>query len=103
MLRWCTPTELRARMLHVSGFNVYRASRAAWQSAHGTPPPMNLTPGDMAQALTDGLLLQVNRKPVSPDLDLACGGLVDPELFFIADDNDSAQLKAYEPGQSYDL
>ena len=98
MLRWCSPQELRTRMLHVSGFNVYRADRVAWQSAHGTPPPLNLSPAEMAQALTDGLLVQVNLKPVSPEVDLKCGGLVDSNLFFIADDNDSAQLKAYDPG-----
>jgi hypothetical protein len=98
MLRWCSPQALRTRMLHVSGFNVYRANRAAWQAAHGAPPPLNLTPAEMSQALLDGLLVQVNRNPVSPDLDLACGDPVDSELFFITDDNDTAQLKAYEPG-----
>lgn len=98
MLRWCSPPALRTRMLHVSGFNVYRADRAAWQAAHGGPPPLNLTPGQMSQALLDGLLVLVNRNPVSPDLDLACGAPVDSELFFLTDDNDTAQLKAYEPG-----
>lgn len=98
MLRWCSPQPLRSRMLHVSGFNVYRANRDAWQAAHGNPPPSNLTPVQLSQALADGLLVQVNRTPVSPDLDSACGVPVDSEEFFIADDNDTAQLKAYEPG-----
>jgi len=98
MLRWCSPPSLRTRMLHVSGFHVYRANRAAWQAAHGGPPPLNLTPAEMSQALLDGLLVQVNRNPVSPEFDLKCGNPVDSELFFIADDNDTAQLKAYEPG-----
>jgi hypothetical protein len=97
-LRWCSPQMLRARMLHVSGFNVYRANRTAWQAARGAPPPLNLMPVEMSQALLDGLLVQVNRKPVSPELDLTCGVPVDSEQFFIADDNDTTQLKAHEPG-----
>lgn len=97
-LRWCTPPELAKRTLHVAGFQLYRARRAAWIAAQGNPPPAQWTPQALQEALTAGLLERVNRSPIQPDATLACGGVLPPDAFFVADDNDSAQRLRHEPG-----
>lgn len=98
MLRWCTPPELGHSASHVSGYNLYRANRAAWSQAQGAPPPASLTAEDFAAAVGSGLLVQVNRGPILPDSHYGCGGLVPPDAYFVTDDHDSSGLLRYENG-----
>ena len=97
-LRWCTPVALAKQSLHVSGYNLYRARRAEWHATEGTPPPLVLSPAALESALASGLLSQVNRGPILPDSSFACPLPPPPDLYFVADDNDSAALLRYETG-----
>jgi len=97
-LRWCTPADLAQRALHVAGYHVYRARRTAWQAAQGSAPPPQLTVEAFEAARQSGLLEQVTRTPVLPEETFACGGLMDPASYFLADDNDTAAKLRFEDG-----
>jgi hypothetical protein len=98
LLRWCTPVALAKQSLHVSGYNLYRARRADWQAAEGAPPPLALSPEAFQAALSAGLLVQVNRGPILPDTTFSCLLPPPPDLYFVADDNDSRALLRHEDG-----
>lgn len=98
LLRWCTPVDLAQRALHVAGYHVYRARRTAWQAAQGSAPPAQLTVQAFDAARQSGLLEQVTRTPVLPEETFACGGLMDPASYFLADDNDTAAKLRFEDG-----
>ncbi|MBL9135264.1 MAG: hypothetical protein JNK85_05325 [Verrucomicrobiales bacterium] len=98
MLRWCTPKDLAHSAAQVAGYNLYRADRGVWTQTQGTPPPATLTPEQFSAALGTGLLVQVNRGPILPESQWGCGGLMDPDSYFVSDDHDSAALLRYENG-----
>ncbi|MBX3743907.1 MAG: hypothetical protein KF833_01230 [Verrucomicrobiae bacterium] len=98
LLRWCTPQALALRSLHVAGFQLYRVHRSAWVAAQGAPPPAALDPAGLADGIASGLIVPVNRSPVLPDLTFACPAPPPPDLYYIADDRDSANLLRFEEG-----
>ncbi len=100
-LRWCTPQPLREMGLHWSGFQLFRVPRDSWQQAFSEAPPANLSRDDLLAAVDIELAVPVNRFPISPAEALPCPVPPESEVFFIADDNDSADRMAFEVGGEF--
>ncbi|MGK0186875.1 MAG: hypothetical protein ACI9R3_002659 [Verrucomicrobiales bacterium] len=97
-LRWCTPDPLRLRSLHVGGYHLYRVSVNNWAAEVGGNVPLNMTRPLLLSGIANGVIDQVNRTPVGPEIDLDCP--LDPtqENFFFIDANDTKDLQRNEIG-----
>lgn len=97
-IRWCTPDALKLRALHIAGYQLYRVSATQWATEVGGAVPLDLSRELLLAGLEGGVIQQVNRSAIGPEVDLDCP--LDPtisDLFFI-DANDTRELQRNEIG-----
>jgi hypothetical protein len=99
-LRWCLPQPLREMAFHWNGFQVFRVPRDAWQQMFGVEPPLDLSRAQLLEIMTQhpALAVPISPFPIAPGEELPCPPPAGSDLFFVTDDNDSAQQAAFEPG-----
>ncbi len=100
-LRWCLPQTLREMSLHWSGFRVFRVPHESWQQAFGEDPPLDMSHQFLMDLVSAEMAIPVNGVPIAPGAELPCPVPGDSEVFFMTDDNDSADRMAFELGGEF--